>query len=312
MSITFVKAERRAVKLKAAIDGPSGSGKTEGALELATAIVKKYGGRIAVADTEPLGEDAGAASLYADRYDFDHVLIPNATPATMEAVIDAAIDGDYTVLVLDTVSHSWQDILDRKEQRELDRPTENRFAMWGKFGPEWDRLIKKIVRADIHIICTMRSKQTYQQVGDGRNAKIEKLGMQPQVRDGSEYEFSLVFSVNMKHRAIVTKGRAVPWTVDEQVLDLRDAKVQEQLIGWMENGGKRIEAVSVVGMASDADIAKLRALAEHDAIPQHVRKTVCDALDSGRQPATRVAKWIDQLTARIATPTPSENGTHVS
>lgn len=235
--IVFKPAVRFAVKLKAAIDGPSGSGKTEGALEIATALVKEYGGKIALADTEALGEQGGAASLYADRYHFDTVLVPDAHPAIIEDVIDAAVAGGYQVLVIDTLSHVWQHQLDAKDDHERANPRDNKWTLWRIYGPEWERVIKKITRSDIHVIATMRSKQEYKQVGSGSEAKIEKLGLQPQVREGSEYEFSLVFSVNMQHATIVTKGRAVPWVVGSEILNLRQEKVKRQLIDWMNVGG---------------------------------------------------------------------------
>src|SRR5689334_23048552 len=79
VTIQFTKAARHAVKLKIGIDGPSGSGKTLGALALAHGITQ--GGRIAVADSEN-----GSASLYADRYEFDTVAIPDANPETYKSI----------------------------------------------------------------------------------------------------------------------------------------------------------------------------------------------------------------------------------
>jgi hypothetical protein len=236
-AIVFKPAVRFAVKLKAAFDGPTGSGKTEGALEIATALCREYGGRFAVADTEALGEQAGAASLYADRYSFDTILVPGADPATLEAVIDAAVAQKYTALVIDTMSHAWKAVTDAKEQHELNDSRANKWTLWGIYGPKWDRLLAKVIRSDIHLLVTMRSKMAHEQVEQGGVKKIVKLGMQAQVREGAEYEFSIVFSVNMQHRAIVSKGRAVPWDVDRELLDLRDRNVQRQLIDWMNTGG---------------------------------------------------------------------------
>lgn len=228
MAIQFTKAARTAVKLKMAVDGPSGSGKTLGALALAHGITK--GGRIAVADSEN-----GSASLYADRYEFDTVAIPDGNPASYRAIIDAAASAGYDALVIDSLSHAWLWTLGAKEDHDRANPKSNQWTNWRIFGQKWDALMQHILQAPIHIIATMRSKQAYEQVDNGGSKKIVKLGLQPQVRDGAEYEFGIVFSVNQAHRAEATKDRTALFA--DQIIDLLDPEVSESLVTWMNAGG---------------------------------------------------------------------------
>lgn len=228
MTIQFQKATRHAVRLKVGIDGASGSGKTLGALALARGITR--GGRIALADSEN-----GSASLYAGRFDFDTLSIPDAKPETYMAIIDAAVTEKYDALVIDSLSHAWFWVLAKKEDHDRANPKSNQWTNWRIFGPKWDNLMQHILQAPIHIIATMRSKQAYEQVENAGRKQVVKLGLQPQVRDGSEYEFGLVFSVNQAHRAEATKDRTELFA--ERLVDLCDATLHAELVAWMNAGG---------------------------------------------------------------------------
>lgn len=226
---TFQKAERKRVKLKIGVDGPSGSGKTMGALSIARGIIGDAG-RLAVADSEN-----ESASLYADRFSFDTVSIPNAHPDTYRAIIDEAVRQAYDALVIDSLSHAWLQVLAEKEEYDRRQPKANSYTSWGIFGPKWERLMQHVLQAPIHIVATMRSKQAYEQVDQGNGKKnIVKLGLQPQVRDGAEYEFGLVFSVNIAHRAEATKDRTSLFA--DRMLDLCDPKLHAELRDWMNAG----------------------------------------------------------------------------
>ncbi len=224
----FTRAARHAVRLKIGIDGPSGSGKTLGALALAHGITN--GGRIAVADSEN-----DSAALYSDRYVFDRVVIPDAAPETVIAIIDAAVAERYDALVIDSISHAWLTVLAEKEDYDRKNPRTNPWTNWRIFGPRWDTLMKHLLNAPVHIIATMRSKHAYEQVETGGKKQVVKLGLQPQVREGAEYEFGIVFSVDQSHQAEATKDRTGLFAGLQ--LDLRDPKLHAKLIAWMNTGG---------------------------------------------------------------------------
>jgi hypothetical protein len=227
-SFAFKKAARHAVKLKIGVDGPSGSGKTLGALALAHGITN--GGRIAVADSE-----AGSASLYSDRFDFDAISLDQHDPKIYRELIDAAVEQNYDVLVIDSLSHAWQAVLNAKDDHDRQNPKSNSFANWRLFAPRWEALMQHILQAPIHIIATMRSKQAYEQVEQNGRKAVVKLGLAPQVRDGAEYEFGIVFSVNIAHRAEATKDRTGLYA--GELLDLCDERLHAGLRQWMNEGG---------------------------------------------------------------------------
>lgn len=67
--------------------------------------------------------------------------------------------------------------------------------------------MQKILQSNSHIICTMRCKQDY--VLSEKNGKMtpEKVGLKAVMREGIDYEFTIVFDINMKHQAVVSKDR---------------------------------------------------------------------------------------------------------
>jgi hypothetical protein len=225
----FKKAERKRVKLKIAITGPSGSGKTYSALELATGLGKK----IALIDTEN-----DSASLYSDRFEFDSLVIdPPYTITKYTEAVKAALADGYEVLVIDSISHAWAGdggLLSKKEA--MDARGGNNFANWGTITKEQETFKSALLNADIHMICTMRSKQEYAQIGEGGKLKVQKLGLAPIQRDGMEYEFTTVFDVAMDHKAAVSKDRT---GLFGDRIETLSQKTGEELLAWL--GGATAE-----------------------------------------------------------------------
>lgn len=197
----FKKAQKKFVNLKVAITGPSGSGKTYSALRLAHGL----GQKIAVIDTEN-----GSAALYSDKFEFDTVEI--APPFFTEKYIDAikmAEKMGYDVLVIDSISHAWASeggLLSQKEQ--ADSRGGNSYTNWAGITKKHEVFKNAFLHANIHIICTMRSKQEYvMEANDKGKMAPKKVGLAPIQRDGMEYEFTTVFDVAMNHEAGASKDR---------------------------------------------------------------------------------------------------------
>jgi len=197
----FQKAERKRAKIKVAITGPSGAGKTFSALTLATGLGKK----IAVIDTEN-----DSASLYSDRFEFDTLVIspPYTVQKYLEA-ISAATEEGYEVLIIDSITHAWAGeggLLSKKEA--LDARGGNSFSNWAGITKEHEAFKATLLVSDIHLVCTMRSKQDYVlDMGDKGKTTPRKVGLAPIQREGMEYEFTTVFDIAMDHNASTSKDR---------------------------------------------------------------------------------------------------------
>jgi len=227
--LSFSKAQRKQVKLKLAITGPSGSGKTYSALLLASGLGKK----IALIDTEN-----DSASLYSDKFDFDALnLTPPYTVNRYKEGIENAELAGYDVLIIDQISHAWSGeggLLAEKEA--LDARGGNSYANWAKLTPKHEAFKSHILRAGLHVICTMRSKQDYvlEINNKGKQAPI-KVGLAPIQRDGMEYEFTTVFDIAMDHNAQASKDRT--GLFDGETFKIKKG-TGEKLLKWLKGGVK--------------------------------------------------------------------------
>ena len=220
----FKKAERRGQKIKFAITGPSGSGKTTAAIKMARGLVGP-GGRIAIIDTEN-----GSASLYADLEDFDACdLVPPYEQRKFSEAITNAEDSGYDVLIIDSFSHVWEAILAYKDK--LDCRGGNSFTNWNQAGREFKSVLDKILHSEIHIICCMRAKMEHviQDVGGKRTVK--KVGLAPVMRDGIEFEFTVVFDLDMQHYAAASKDRT---TLFDGKINMLSEETGELLRDWLD------------------------------------------------------------------------------
>ncbi len=222
--MSFQKAERRRAKLKIALTGPSGAGKTFSALKIAAGIGKK----VALIDTEN-----ESASLYGDKFNFDTLCIK--PPYTVKKYADAILMAEkagYDVLVIDSITHAWAGeggLLEKKEA--LDSKGGNSYTNWGAITKEQEQFKAKLLNCEVHLICTMRSKQDYVLTTNEKGkAAPQKVGMAPIQRDGMEYEFTTVFDLSIKHQASVSKDRT--GLFDGQIF-VPDEKTGEAFIEWL-------------------------------------------------------------------------------
>ena len=222
----FVKAEKRRAKLRLALDGPSGSGKTWTGLTTATALAGN--GRVAVIDTEH-----GSASLYADRFDFDVMeLNGNYDPAKYVAAIRAAESAGYTVILIDSLSHAWEAEGGVMEIADRNKKGGNSWSGWASATPAYRQLVDAILQSKCHVICTMRTKVEWTLDDKGKPMKV---GTAPVMRQGIDYEFTVVGDLDLEHVMTVTKSRC------PEVADRRyrhpGQEFGHDLLAWLEDGG---------------------------------------------------------------------------
>ena len=226
----FVKAERKKAKLRLAMLGPSGSGKTYSALLIAHGL----GGPIALIDTE-----RKSGSLYAHLCDYDVCDIePPYTPDKYVKAIREAEHAGYNVVIVDSLTHAWAGQGGLLEEVDKRKGRGNDFTAWRDITPMHNALVDSMLQSGCHVIATMRTKQEYVLVDENRNGKNvkvpKKVGMAPVQRDGMEYEFTVVFDMDLdRHVATASKDRT----------SLFDGKVftpgvdtGKELVAWLETG----------------------------------------------------------------------------
>lgn len=183
-----------------ALQGPSGSGKTMSSLLIGYGLCGSWA-RIAVIDSEN-----HSADLYADMGPYNVLSISAPfTPEKYILAIDKCLAAGMDVIVIDSLSHLWDGsggILDIHSAM-----MGNSFTNWSKVTPRYNAFVQHMLQCDAHIIGTLRTKQDY--VLNEKNGKqvVEKVGLKSISKEGLDYEFTLVFDVDLKHNATASKDR---------------------------------------------------------------------------------------------------------
>jgi len=230
-------AERKKVKLRLSIASPTGFGKTIGALILAKGMGYDWP-QIAVIDTENK-----SASLYADHtlpngyYIGKFQVIemqPPYTPESYSQAIKICEDAGIEVIIIDSVTHVWTGQGGLIESNNS--LGSNTFQNWAKTTPRYQKWLGSILNSKCHVITTNRKKQAYSLVEDGNGKKkVEKQGMEDQIRDGYDYEMTVAFEIiNDKHLAHASKDRSSLFMDSPEFVI--DESVGAKIKAWCEQG----------------------------------------------------------------------------
>jgi AAA domain len=218
-------SERKKAKIKMALQGSAGSGKTYSSLLLAQGLTNGDFSKIAIIDSEN-----GSADLYAHLGQYNVLtLTPPFTPDNYIKAIDVCEKAGMEVIIIDSISHCWDYLLDYHSSL-----AGNSFTNWGKITPMQKAFTDKILQCDAHIIATMRTKQDY--VLNQKDGKYipEKVGLKAVQRNDLDYEFTLVFDVDIKHFAVSSKDRTGLFMgKPEFIINTNTGK---KILEWCNNG----------------------------------------------------------------------------
>jgi hypothetical protein len=253
----FEKATKTKSKLRLALFGPSGAGKTYTSLALAEGI----GGKVALIDTE-----FGSASKYADRFDFDTASIADPSIDQIIEIINLA--AIYDVLIIDSLSHPWQELLAEIDQLAKAKYKGNTWSAWSDGTPKQKRLIRAILGFPGHFIATMRSKTEWAAT-EGRDGKKrpERIGLAPEQGKDIEYEFDMLMELSTEHIVSVLKDRTGKF--QDKMIEKPGAELGKEIAAWLDEGAEPEPTVEALVMEikatmldwSDEEKEPFRALA---------------------------------------------------
>lgn len=222
--MNFTKATKTKAKLRAAIFGPAGAGKTYTSLSIATGM----GGKIALIDSE-----RGSANKYADRFDFDIAELDVKNIDAYVEVINQAV-GCYDVLIIDSLSHAWNELLEEVEKIAKAKYRGNTWSAWSEGNPKQKKLVDALLSFPGHIIATMRSKTEWQTSTENGKIKPTRVGLSPEQGKGIEYEFDLLIELNTDHMGNIIKDRTGKF--QDVIIDKPSVDFGKQLVEWLNTG----------------------------------------------------------------------------
>lgn len=227
MAIAFKKATKKGAFLRAAIFGPSGAGKTYSALSIAQGM---SGDSVAVIDTE-----RGSASKYADRFGFDVLDLADRSIEGYVEAINAA--HGYTVLIIDSMSHGWQELIQDVERIAKAKYRGNTWSAWSEGTPKQRMLVDALLDFPGHIIATMRVATEWTTETDSRGkGRPVRVGLKPEQGKGIEYEFDLLLELSPEHIANVIKDRTGKW--QDELIEKPGVEFGKQLVAWLVEEGE--------------------------------------------------------------------------
>lgn len=277
---SFKQAKRKAVPLKIALQGVSFSGKTMSGIKLAHGLAN--GKPVAVIDTEN-----ESAALY-DHLDFLHATIkPPFKSDKYVALIREAVDAGVGCIVIDSLSHGWQYILDYKDQLDTAGGRGAQWSNWAKAKPLWSTLKDAILQSPVHVVVTFREKADYaiETSDDGRNKKsdVKKLGTKAVAEEGTEYEFTVVWKLDKDtHLARVEKDRTGLFDGRTFVIDEGTGR---ELLQWMGEG--EFEAGAEWNLLKESDPTEFARAAEES---ERMRKDQARTITNQRHMKGTVVK----------------------
>ena len=233
MAFQLKTAERESLKLKIGIQGPTGSGKTYSALLMAYGICGDWE-KVFFIDTENK-----SATYYSSLGPFVHGdLNPPYSPEAYIEAITACEAAGAEVIVIDSMSHEWEgeggclEMADYETNR-MQRP--NSYVAWGKVTPRHKKFVDRIRLSPVHVICCSRSKMDYaiEKNEKGKN-EIRKVGLKSIQREGLEYEWGIVFELDMEHMAYAGKDRTGLFMDKPRHMITPDTG--KKLLDWANNG----------------------------------------------------------------------------
>lgn len=245
----ITEAQREQLIGSIALIGPSGSGKTLSSLKIAKGMIeKKYPDmpekerwkKVGFIDTEHKRSKIYANTSRHGIGAFIHLDFQK--PYTLDRLDDAVIalkQHGCEILIIDSLTHFWEGdggILD------LQQSFGGTFAAWRDTNPHYTNFISIVTgeRHDIDTISCIRAKQAYEvSTSETGKLKVEKLGLKPVQRDSLEFEFHIVFNVDMDHVASAAAKDnselfgARPMTIEPEV--------GEKIYDWLKLGVDALE-----------------------------------------------------------------------
>jgi hypothetical protein len=209
------KAIKYIKPLKVLMYGPTYSGKTLSSLYLAAGIVaskRKCSITDAYKHIVLIDSEFGRGALYNKVGDYFYIQMtpPYRTELLASHINELELMDNIDIIIIDSLTHYWSKeggILDQKAEK--DQKGGNSYTNWQEFTSKFNRLLDTILASQKHIIVTSRAKSDTALVTDSGKAVPKTYGLKPELRDGIEFDFDIVFNIDKQSHSLIT-DKGVP------------------------------------------------------------------------------------------------------
>ncbi|MFH0246348.1 AAA family ATPase [Streptomyces sp. HK10] len=197
----FTAAVRQQRPARILLDGPPGAGTTYTSLALATSI----GNRVAVIDAQ-----RGRVNTYADKFTFDTCPpLSYCSPDTLVTLLAHCAAQGYDTVVISPLSAFWSGpggVLEQVD-RAAKRGSSGSWSGWREVRPVERHMLDALLGYPGHVIATVRDKLEYVAEPD-ENGRVTRriIGLAPVGRDGMEYDWDIVATMDHSHTLVVVKA----------------------------------------------------------------------------------------------------------
>jgi hypothetical protein len=161
--------------------------------------------------------------------------LEDASITGYEAAIKAAASAGYPVLIIDSLSHGWQELLTEVDKLAKAKYNGNTWSAWSDGTPKQRRLVEAILSYPGHVLATMRSKTEWsiETTERGKNKPV-RVGLAPEQGKGIEYEFDLLLEMSPDHIGTVIKDRTGQF--QDKMLEKPGEDFGKDLSAWLSDG----------------------------------------------------------------------------
>jgi hypothetical protein len=280
------KASRAKTKIKMGISGPSGSGKTYSAILIAKGLCDDLS-KVCVIDTEK------SADLYENLGEYNVLSMkPPFTIESFKKAMTMCEKAGMQVIIIDSLSHFWigeGGLLDKNDTLAKTKYKGNSYMAWSETTPEYRDIIDAIRYIDAHVICCLRVKTDYaiEKLESGK-VSPKKVGLKEEMRDGFDYELSIMFNIDYAHSAAVSKDRT-------GLFDMRiitpSVETGEEIRNWCESPAGNYETLtSQEYQEIEMILDKIR-----ESHPKEHSRAVNDYRKFTRERYEKFIKWYNKL-----------------
>lgn len=239
-------AANQTAYLKAGIMGFQGSGKTYTAAHVAAGLAKLTGKKqpkVAFFDTEK-GSDFFVKYFKDEGVQFD--VVKSRAFVDLLATIREVEEGGYDVLIIDSISHVWNELRTSYEQK-LRRRNGLQFQDWAAVKAEWGQFTTAFINSKVHIIVLGRAgyEYDYETNEDTQRKELVKTGTKMKAEGEFGYESDVLLEMELVktgkkaiNRCYVIKDRTD--TMNGKVIDNPKFEDFRSIVQYLNIGGEHV------------------------------------------------------------------------